>query len=123
VTGEDRAFDRSQPRNVNVQFRHDVPQSEWAWGASVRNTRFNPYYRVAEFGYDYNIPTALTVFVEHKDVFGLTVQGRVNNILEGEAVLDRIVYAGPRGSSPVLFAENRRREVGKVVNFVVKGNF
>jgi hypothetical protein len=38
-------------------------------------------------------------------------------------VLDREVFTGPRGSSPLLFAENRRREIGRVVNFVVKGSF
>ena len=95
----------------------------WAWGSAFRNTRFNGYHRVAEAGFDYNNPNNLSVFVEHKDVFGLTVQGRVNNILEGEAVLLRTVHAGPRSTAPMLFAEDRRREIGKVINFTVKGNF
>jgi len=123
VTGLIRAFDRSQPYNVSVQFRHDVPGSDWAWGTNIRTSGFDPYYRLAEFGYDYNLKTALGVFVENKDVFGLTVQARLNNILEKEAVLDRYIYAGPRNASPVLFHENRRREVGHIVNFTVKGNF
>lgn len=122
VTGAIRAFDRSQPRNVNIQFRHDVPETNWAWGASFRTADFRPYYRVTEFGYDYNMRDALGVFVEHKDVFGLTVQARLNNILEQDNVLDRIVHAGPRGSSPVLFRENRRRELGHIVNFTVRGS-
>ena len=123
VTGVIRAFDRSQPYNVSVQFRHDVPGSDWAWGTNVRTSGFNPYYRLAEFGYDYNLKTAFGVFVENKDVFGLTVQARLNNILEMESVLDRFIYAGPRNIAPVLFRENRRREVGHIVNFTVKGSF
>jgi hypothetical protein len=113
----------AQPHNVEVDFRYDVPASDWAFGGGYRNSGFNPYYRVAEYGIDYTIDQNLSVFAEHKDVFGLTVQARLNNILERAAVLDRYVFTGPRGSAPLLFSENRRREVGKVVNFTVKGSF
>lgn len=123
VTGVVRAFDRSQPRNFNIQFRHDVPSSDWAWGANFRSSDFNPYYRFAEIGLDYNLADAFGVFVEHKDVFGLTVQARLNNILEENNVLDRTVFSGRRGASPILFRENRQREIGHIVNFTVRGSF
>jgi len=123
VTGGTRRFDRFQPRNLSVALRHDVPGSDWAWGASFRTTAFEPYYRLAEVGLDYSLRDAFGAFVEHKDVFGLTLQARLNNILEQDAVLDRFVYAGPRNRSPVLFHEARRREVGRIVSFVVKGSF
>jgi hypothetical protein len=123
VTGTERAFDYFQPRNVEVDFRHDIPRTDLAWGFGLRNTAFAPYHRVAEAGLDYNNPTNLRIFIEHKNVFGLTVQARLNNILEGQTVLDRVVHDGPRSTSPVLFAENRRRDIGRIVNFTVKGNF
>lgn len=123
LTGELRAFDFSQPRSIEIDFRHDVPGSNWAWGVYLRDSAFNPYYRIGEFGYDYNIPTNLRLFIEHKDVFGLTVQARLNNILEQDTVLLRDVYAGPRNSAPLLFSENRRRELGRIVNFTVSGSF
>lgn len=123
VTLVARGFDRLSPFNINVQYRHDLPGSDWAYGGNFRTSEIGPYYRLAEIGRDYNIRTALGVFVEHKDVFGLTVQARLNNILEQNAVLDRFVYSGPRGSSALLFHEDRRREVGHIVNFIVKGSF
>lgn len=123
VSGLVRQFDRAQPRNVSIQFRHDVPGSDWAWGTNFRSTDFLPYYRYAEFGMDYNLAHAWTVYLEHKDVFGLTVQARLNNILKENSVLDRTVYAGRRGVSPMLFRENRQREIGRIVNFTVRGNF
>ena len=113
----------AQPHNVEVDFRYDLPASDWAFGAGYRDSEFNPYYRVAEYGYDYAIDKNLSLLVEHKDVFGLTVQARVNNLLEREVVLDRYVYTGPRSTAPLLFHEDRRREVGRVVNFTVKGSF
>jgi hypothetical protein len=113
----------AQPHNIEIDFRYDVPDSDWAFGAGYRNSGFNPYYRVAEFGLDYAIDENPYVLVENKDVFGLTVQVRVNNLLEREAVLDRQVFTGPRGSSTLQFSEYREREIGRVVNLVVKGSF
>jgi hypothetical protein len=113
----------AQPRNIEIDFRYDVPGSDWAFGAGYRNSAFNPYYRVFEYGLDYAIDENPYVLVEHKDVFGLTVQARFNNLLEREVVFQRHVYAGPRGIAPLLFAEDRKREVGRVVNFTVKGSF
>ena len=113
----------AQPHNFEIDFRYDVPESDWAFGAGYRYSGYNPYYRVAEFGIDHAFDHNPYVLVEHKDVFGLTVQARVNNLLERELVLDRHVFTGPRGSAPLLFREERRREVGRVVNFTVKGSF
>ena len=100
-----------------------MPGSDWAWGVGFRTQEFAPYYRTAESGLDYTQRNQLRAFVEHKDVFGLTVQARINNLLEQDSILDRLVYAGRRGSAPLLFREYRRRELGRIVNFTVKGNF
>ncbi|MGX7896654.1 TonB-dependent receptor plug domain-containing protein [Tsuneonella sp. HG222] len=113
----------AQPHSFEFDFRYDIPRSNWAVGTGFRDQGFNPYYRVAEYGYDYAIDKQLTFLLEHKNVFGLTVQAKVNNLLERPVVLNRFVYVGPRGSSPLLFSEDRRREIGRVVNFIVKGNF
>lgn len=124
VTGVNLPVQFAQPHTVELNYRHDVAGSNWAYGGGYRHSGFNPYYRVSEVGLDYNIAQNLQVFLEHKDVFGLTVQGRVANLLEKEAVLDRSVFAGPRGSgAPLLFSEYRVREVGRVVSFTVKGSF
>jgi hypothetical protein len=123
VTGVTRAFDRSRLKEIRLDFRHDVPRTDWAWGTEFRRSIFAPFYRVREFGYDYSIPTFGAVFVEHKDVLGLTVRARAANLFKGTSVLDRLIYAGPRDSAPVLFRENRRREVGYVFNMNVSGSF
>ncbi len=114
----------AEPHGVEIDFRYDVPASTWAFGAGFRDSGFNPYYRVQEFGLSHSIDTNLTAFVENKNVLGLTVQARVSNLLEREIVLERQVFTGPRGSgAPLLFSEDRRREVGHVVNLNISGNF
>lgn len=123
LTGETRGFDNYRPHNWEVALRHDVPGTQLAWGSSFRSTGFGPYYRLAEQGLDYNLKHNLRVFIEHKDVFGLTVQLRWNNILEQPNVRARTLYAGPRNSGPILFTEYRDRAFGSIFNMTVKGSF
>lgn len=123
VTGIARSFDRSRTSNIELNFRQDVPHSDWAWGTEFRHSEFAPYYRVVEYGEDYNNPTFGAVFAEHKDVFGMTVRLRVANLFNGGAILDRYVYAGRRDSAPFLFRETRRRNFGYIFNLTVSGSF
>lgn len=113
----------AQPRGAEVDFRYDLPGSDFAFGASYRYQTANPYYRVSEFGLEHLFRHNPGLFIEHKDLFGLTVQARINNLLDAPLVLERSVFTGPRGTAPLSFHESRRRYVGRVVNIVVKGNF
>jgi hypothetical protein len=123
VEGENVPVQQAQPHALEIDFRYDVPGSDWAFGGGYRYFGFNPYYRVAEYGLDHAFDHNPYFLIEHKDVFGLTVQARFNNLFERPVVLDRYVFDGPRGSSPLLFHENRRRDVGRVINLTVKGSF
>ncbi len=123
VTGESRRFDRNSPFEIRLDFRHDVADTDWAWGLEFRDTQQALGYRVAEVSLDYNVPTFGAVYIEHKDVFGLTVRARVANLFDGHNVLQRTIYAGPRNVAPVLFTEDRSLSIGTVFNLTVSGSF
>jgi hypothetical protein len=123
LTGEPRRYNNGFPYKVQLDFRHDVPRSSWAYGVSYGKTSYAPYYRLAEFGYDYSIDQALVTFIEHKNVFGLTVRARMANMLQSEVYLQRNVFAGPRNSSPLLYTETMAREVGRFVDLSIRGSF
>ena len=123
VTGESRGFDRYEPINVLVRYRHDFPGTNFALGGEYEYTNFDPYYRVAEFGFEYNRKNDLQLFIEHKDLLGLTVNFGARNLLHGDVVLERVITDGPRDVAPFLFSEDRRREVGTIYTFSVKGSF
>ncbi len=123
VLGRPLSIDFAEPFELELDWRHDVPATDWAWGAGVRRTRFNANYRVNEYVYDHRIGDNLSLFIEHKDLFGLTVQAEVSNLLEDELVYDRYVFDGPRGIDNLLFREDRRREIGRVVELTIKGGF
>lgn len=123
VEGFSRRFDGNNPFEVQLDFRHDIPETDYAWGFGFRDTERAPFYRVEEVFFDHAPSTFGSVFVEHKDVFGATVRFRVGNVFDANTTLIRTVYAGPRGDAPVLFTEDRRRDIGQTFRLSVAGNF
>jgi hypothetical protein len=123
VTQLERRMDVFNPFEIRADFRHDVPSTEYAWGFEFRDTAQALSFRIAETTLSYSNATFGAVFVEHKNVLGATVRLRVANVFDGNDVLARTVYAGPRGNAPVLFVEDRRRSNGQSFNLTVSGSF
>lgn len=122
-TGSTRPFSNDLIDLLDVDFRHDIPRSNWAYGGGIRTQTNAPYSRLFEFGRGYEGPTFAGVFVEHKDVFGLTVQARAGNLLGATNKFDRTVFDGPRPDSPILFTENVDRRIGPIFRFSISGDF
>ncbi|MFB0613460.1 TonB-dependent receptor plug domain-containing protein [Aurantiacibacter poecillastricola] len=123
VTSVDRRFDGNNPFQLELDLRHDVPRTDFAWGLEFRDTERAARFRVREQYFEYGPSTMGAVFAEHKDVLGATVRLRVSNLFRSNSTLLRTVYDGPRDSSAVLFTEERRREIGQVFNLSVAGSF
>ncbi|HUG46192.1 MAG TPA: TonB-dependent receptor plug domain-containing protein [Sphingomicrobium sp.] len=123
LTGEKRPISGSLQRQVELNLRHDVPGTSWAWGGSLAHYHAAKVFRLTEVGRMSEGPVWLGVFVEHKDVMGLTVRASVSNILNARSRWDRDVYAGFRDTSPLLFLERRNRLIGPIFSFSVRGNF
>ena len=123
LTGLTRQLDYLTTREINLDLRHDIPHSDWAWGASLQHDRNTAYYRLGEVGREYEGPWFDSLFVENKDVSGLTVKAQVINLLGARHRLYRTVYDGIRTTDPVLFIEDRDQIIGPIIRFSVKGSF
>jgi len=122
-TGEDRPFSFDQKALLEMDFRHDIPGSDWAWGSGLFTTDRAPYSRRLEVGRDFEGPTFMNLFAEHKDVFGLTVNASYGNVLNAQNKFERTVFTGDRPNSPIAFQEVRNRRIGPIFRFSVSGNF
>jgi hypothetical protein len=80
-------------------------------------------YRLSEVSRDYEGPIYTHAFVEHKDVFGMTVNLLFFNLTNGRAIYHRTVYTGLRDSSSVLFTEDSDLSVQPIVRLQITGNF
>jgi outer membrane receptor for ferrienterochelin and colicins len=123
LTGELRQISNTQDRYIEANFRYDIPKSDWAFGFNLENYHFQSYYRLGEVGLGWEGPTFAGVYVENKNVFGLTVRAAFNNVFDGRNMFDRTVWAGRRNDSAILFTEHRDRLIGPIFSFAVKGNF
>jgi len=122
-TGEKRSWSGFEDQSANVSLRHDIPASDWAWGLSADYGHYQPNYRRNETNRTWEGPVFASIFVENKDVMGLTVRATFANAINARSRRERTVYEGVRGASPILFHESRDRLIGPIFAFSVRGKF
>lgn len=122
-TGEKRQWNGFTDTIASIALRHDVPGSDWAWGGDAEYSHYQPSYRRNQIDRVWEGPVWASVFVENKDVMGLTVRASIRNIVNARSRRDRTVYTGVRGASAVDFVEDRDRLIGPIFSFQVRGKF
>jgi hypothetical protein len=123
LTNEYRPLSSFTDRLVELNYRHDIPDSDWAYGANLNYSRMTKSFRLSEVGRQFEGPVFAGIFAEHKDVLGLTVRASAGNLLNARSRLDRTVYRGRRNSAPVDFIETRDRLIGPIFSLSVRGAF
>ncbi|MEC7622605.1 MAG: TonB-dependent receptor plug domain-containing protein [Pseudomonadota bacterium] len=122
-TGLTRPFSYDQEGSFEIDFRHDVPGTDWAWGANLDHFDPAPYARRFEIGREWEGKVFGSLFIEHKDVLGLTVRARANKLLGARDYFQRTVFDGPRPEGAVRFEEYRSRRIGPIFRLTVSGDF
>ena len=122
-TGEKREYSGLNDTYISLGLRHDVAGTDWAWGGDAEYSHYQPNYRRNQTDKLWEGPVWASVFVEHKNVMGLTVRASVRNIANARSKRDRTVYTGVRGESPIAFVEQRDRLIGPIFSFSVRGKF
>ncbi len=122
-TGEKRQWSGFTDTALSADLRHDIPGSDWAWGGHIEYSHVQPNYRRNQTDKLWEGPVWASVFVEHKNVMGLTVRASINNITNARSRRDRTVYEGLRGASEIAFVEERDRLIGPIFAFLVRGKF
>jgi len=123
LTGELRPISGNTQRAAEASLRYDIPKTNWAVGGGASYSKQSFSYRLTEFGLQTEGPVFGNVFVENKDVFGLTVRATLGNIFDARSTWDRFVYAGRRNSAPLDFTERRDRLIGPIFSFQIRGKF
>lgn len=121
LTGEPRRISNDLVRTIDFNLRHDVPGTDWAWGGQLSQQRRAASVRLSEVSINSEIsPFLAALYLEHKDVAGLTVRGSIRNLFGGDDFLDRTVFVGRR-DGPIAFVESRSRSVGPIFALSVSG--
>ena len=123
LTGRRRSINETMTSNIQVNFRHDIPDSDYAWGASFFRYRQSPLVRLDQIWRFVDSPGVLGLFVEHKDVAGLTVRASVDNLLGTNENFTRPFFDGRRNpdNGNILFTEDRDRFYGPIFTLTISG--
>ena len=118
-----RPFNETMTRQIDITLRHDIPGSDWAWGATAFQYRQSAGFRLDQRFQFLDTPGSLGVFVEHKDVMGMTVRAAVDNLLGTNESFSRTFFDGRRNAtnSNILFTEDRDRFYGPVFTLTISG--
>ncbi|MBA3510370.1 TonB-dependent receptor [Sphingomonas sp.] len=122
VTGRSRKISNNLVRLLDISLRHDIAGTPWAWGGGLFHDRQAADFRIGETGRYRRGPLSGNLYVENKDVAGLTVRAGVSNLISSGQQLDRFIFVSRR-DGPVQSIERRRRSVGPVLSLAVSGNF
>jgi outer membrane receptor for ferrienterochelin and colicins len=122
LTGEQRPISNSLQESFSFSLRYDIPRTDWAAGTDYSYQLNAKNYRLTEVGRLWEGPVWGDVYVEHKDVAGLTVRAGVHNLLAADSMWDRTVHTGRR-TDPVDYIEHRDRQIGPIFSFQVRGKF
>ena len=122
VTGRERRISNNLIRLADVSLRHDVPGTSWAWGGGLFHSRSAANFRTNEVARYRQGPVSGNVYIENKDVAGLTVRAGLSDLISSRQELDRFLFVNRR-DGPLLSVERRRRSSGPVLTLSVRGNF
>ena len=106
----------------DIEARKDFIGTPWAMGAVFRTEEDRPNVRLGEISLRTERPGFARVFVEHKDVFGMTARFRVGNLINQRDNLDRTIFID-RLNNVVELREERRRKFGVIYSFDLEGSF
>jgi len=122
VTSIFRRTNNDQIFFYEINFRHDIPNSNWAWGGSIEDEDNSDNLRLDQINAFTSESVFASVFIENKNVFGLTVRGSLNNLLNRGERFVRTNFVNRR-DGPIDFTEDRTRKFGLIYQLTVSGSF
>jgi len=110
VQGFERQISDLQTQSLRFDYRHDLKGTNWAWGGRFTATEIAPRYQTNIIVRQDINPGDNYIFVEHKDIFGMTVQARLSELTNSKSNYSRTIYTGRRDIGTVSKIESRSRD-------------
>ncbi|MGY6552523.1 MAG: TonB-dependent receptor plug domain-containing protein [Erythrobacter sp.] len=122
LLGDLRELSNNELVNLRGNLRHDFADKIWALGGAFDWQDFAPVVRLDEISRRSFGGGFASLFVENKNVAGMTVRGTVANVMDRRNFFDRTVFDN-RAAGLINFAENRVRRFGTIFTLEIEGSF
>ena len=123
LTGEDRPFSGNIRWRTRWDFRHDIPDTDYAYGFFANHIEFEDRLSARTQSVFYFSEPQAEIWFQHKDFFGKNLSVYAANLLDQDERFNRTVYDGLRDEGQISFIEERSRDYGIIVGFNLAGTF
>ncbi|MEL6686139.1 MAG: hypothetical protein AAFP97_00800 [Pseudomonadota bacterium] len=123
VLGFSRRLNGDKEIYYDASFRHDIPNTDWAYGGFIE--RFISAKQFRLFSIDRNgvdKPYA-ALFVEHKDIAGMTLNVNLGNLLGQEEFFERTRFTARRDIGVIQQFEEIKFNYGPILRVSLSGDF
>ena len=108
--------------NFEARLRQDFIGTDWAAGLNIDYDENSPSIRLDQESFFRTSFAFASMFVENKDVLGLTLRATVGNVLDRDDKFTRTVFTDRR-TGQVDFVEDRERNFGMNFRLDIEGSF
>lgn len=122
LLGTPRELSGNQIVDLRGNLRHDFADKVWALGGAFDWQDFAPTVRLDEVFRRSQTFGFTSLFVEHKNVAGMTLRGSWGNQLDRTNKFDRTLFAD-RAAGLASVIETRRRKFGQILSLEIEGSF
>jgi outer membrane receptor protein involved in Fe transport len=109
TTGVMRRISGQRPDNLNLSFRHDLPELKLTYGVNFYAGWRERHYMPDEIQL-LDLRSFWGSFLEYKPTTNFTLRGEINNFVPYQFDITRRVYEGSRATEPLDFVQNEHRD-------------
>ena len=121
LTGVVRPISGDDLTELELELRHDIPGTRYAWGVGIEREWEADNVRLDQIS-STDDRAQLNLFIERKDLFGMTVSVELQDLLKRSIVNNRWLYQ-QRRTGPLEFREQTKLTDGYGLILSVRGDF
>jgi hypothetical protein len=123
VQGFSRRLNGDSKVHYSADFRHDIPNTDWAYGAYIEHGISARQYRLFSIDRNGNDRPYAQVFAEHKDLAGMTLRATLGNLLGQEEFFERERFTARRDVGVLQQTEKTKFNYGPILRLALSGSF
>ena len=123
VLGFSRRLNGDSKVHYSASYRHDVPKTDWAYGAYIEHNINAERYRLFSIDRNGNDKPYAQIFIEHKDLAGMTLRATLGNLLGQEEFFERTRFTARRDVGVIAQTEEIKFNYGPILRIALSGSF
>ena len=123
LLGFSRRINSDKKAFYSASFRHDIKDTDWAYGFSANRFFRALDYRTFSVADSHFTTPYVLAFVEHKNIAGLKLRVTASNLTNRGEFLERTFYDNRRDIGQINKVEQRTRTLKPFIHIDVSGQF